>query len=89
MGCAGEVEHQRVGVGEAHRLGHPVLVLEKEGVRHPARGAVQFAPRGEQELGRAGEILHRHLEGGRHLGTVHPQGPADHVVVAQATPGIL
>ena len=89
VGRAGQVQHQRIGVGVAHGFGHPVLVLQQQRVHGPPGDAVQFAARSEQQFGGTGEILHRILQRGGHVGTVDPQRPADHVVVAQAAPTIL
>ena len=67
---AGEVQHQRIGVGEAHRFGHPVLVLQQQHVAGAAGGTVQLAARCQQQLGRAAEVVEGILEGRCHLGAV-------------------
>ena len=70
MRRAGQVEHQRIGVGEAHRFGHAVLVLQQQHVAGAAGGTVQFAARCQQQLGRAAEVVEGILEGRCHLGAV-------------------
>ena len=85
----GQVEHQRVGVGEAHGLGHTVLVLEEQDVDGAPRCPVQFATRGQQQLGRGGEVLDGALHRRRDFRAVDAQCPAEHVVVAQAPAAVL
>jgi hypothetical protein len=49
-GC--DARHQHIGVGEAHRLGDGVLVLQQQHVRRVAGDAVQLTADREQELAR-------------------------------------
>ena len=64
-------------------FGHSCVELRTTG------GTVQLASSRQQQLGRACQILERVLERCSDLGTIDPQRPTDHVVVAQTTAPIL
>ncbi len=82
----GEGGHQGVGVGVAEGGGDGVLVLEQQGVRRPAGGALQLDPGGHDGVGRPAEsrvVEHAGQDGH------HPSERTQQAQVPLAAPGLL